>query len=66
MNIPNFLVDVRCFTFNQSEYITDTMNGFCMQKNMRKTITADRPIDLKTLQITSVNQVKFKQKGREE
>lgn len=41
-------------------------NGFCMQKNMRKTITADRPIDLKTLEITSVNQVKFKQKGREE
>ena len=32
MNIPNFLVDVRCFTFNQSRYITDTMNGFCMQK----------------------------------
>lgn len=31
-NIPNFLVDVRCFTFNQSGYITDTMNGFCMQK----------------------------------
>ena len=29
--IPNFLVDVRCFTFNQSKYITDTMNGFCMQ-----------------------------------
>lgn len=30
--IPNFLVDVRCFTFNQSKYITDTMNGFCMQQ----------------------------------
>lgn len=32
MNTQNFLVDVRCFTFNQSGYITDTMNGFCMQK----------------------------------
>lgn len=29
---PKFLVDVRCFTFNQSKYITDTMNGFCMQE----------------------------------
>lgn len=29
---PNFQVDVRCFTFNQSKYITDTMNGFCMQQ----------------------------------
>ena len=32
MNYPNFLVDVRCMTFNQSMYITDTMNGFCMQE----------------------------------
>lgn len=30
--IQNFLVDVRCFTYNQSKYITDTMNGFCMQQ----------------------------------
>ena len=32
MSEPNFLVDVRCFTFNQSDYITDAMNGFCMQQ----------------------------------
>ena len=32
MNIPNFLVDVRCFTFNQSKFIIETMDGFCMQK----------------------------------
>lgn len=32
MNYPNFLVDVCCMTFNQSMYITDTMNGFCMQE----------------------------------
>lgn len=32
MDTPNFLVNVRCFTFNQSKYITDTMNGFCMQQ----------------------------------
>lgn len=31
-NIPNFLVNVLCFTFNQSKYIIDTMNGFCMQQ----------------------------------
>ena len=29
---PNFLVGVRCFTFNHGKYITDTMNGFCMQQ----------------------------------
>lgn len=32
MEYPNFKVCVRCFTFNQSEYITDAMNGFCMQE----------------------------------
>ena len=31
-NEPNFWVDVRCFTFNQSDYITDAMNGFCIQQ----------------------------------
>lgn len=29
---PNFLVEVRCLTFNHSKYITDAMNGFCMQQ----------------------------------
>lgn len=32
MEQPNFKVCVRCFTFNQSEYIVDAMNGFAMQK----------------------------------
>lgn len=32
MEYPNFKVCVRCFTFNQSKYITDTMNGFTMQQ----------------------------------
>lgn len=32
MKYPEFKVCVRCFTFNQSMYITDTMNGFCMQE----------------------------------
>lgn len=32
MNKHFFEVDVRCFTFNQSKYITDTMDGFCMQQ----------------------------------
>ena len=32
MNSPNFKVDVRCMTFNQSKYITDTLDGFCMQQ----------------------------------
>lgn len=32
MNYPNFKVCCRCFTFNQSMYITDTMNGFIMQQ----------------------------------
>lgn len=27
-----FLVCVRCMTYNQSVYITDALNGFCMQK----------------------------------
>lgn len=31
-NINNFLVCVRCFTFNHSKYITDTLNGFTMQQ----------------------------------
>lgn len=29
---PKFMVCVRCFTFNQVNYITDTMNGFTMQE----------------------------------
>lgn len=32
MEYPKFRVCVRCFTFNQSKYITDAMNGFCMQQ----------------------------------
>ena len=32
MNYPNFKVCCRCFTFNQSMYITDTMYGFIMQQ----------------------------------
>lgn len=28
----DFLVCVRCFTFNHASYIEDAMNGFCMQK----------------------------------
>ena len=32
MEYPKFKVCARCFTFNQSKYITDTMNGFIMQK----------------------------------
>jgi glycosyltransferase involved in cell wall biosynthesis len=32
MEYPKFKVCVECFTFNQSKYITDTMNGFTMQK----------------------------------
>ncbi len=32
MEFPKFKVCARCFTFNQSKYITDTMNGFTMQK----------------------------------
>lgn len=28
----NYKVCVRCFTFNQSKYITDTLNGFVMQQ----------------------------------
>ena len=32
MEYPKFKVCCRCFTFNQAKYITDTMNGFCMQQ----------------------------------
>ena len=32
MEYPNFKVCCRCFTFNHSKYITDTMNGFTMQQ----------------------------------
>lgn len=32
MNYPKFLVNVTCLTFNHSNYIIDTMNGFCMQE----------------------------------
>lgn len=32
MNYPKFKVCVRCFTFNQSKYIIDAMNGFTMQQ----------------------------------
>ena len=32
MEYPKFKVGTRCFTFNQAPYITDTMNGFTMQK----------------------------------
>lgn len=32
MNRPNFLVRVECITFNHSKFITDAMNGFCMQQ----------------------------------
>ena len=28
----DFLVSVRCLTYNHSAYIEDAMNGFCMQK----------------------------------
>lgn len=32
MKYPKFKVVVRCFTFNQSRYIEETMNGFTMQQ----------------------------------
>ena len=32
MNEPKYKVFVKCFTFNQSLYITDTLNGFCAQQ----------------------------------
>lgn len=32
MEYPGFKVCVRCFTFNQSRYITDALNGFVMQQ----------------------------------
>ena len=32
MNNSKYLVQVRCITYNQAPYITDAMNGFCLQK----------------------------------
>jgi len=32
MEYPDFKVFVRCFTYNQSRYITDTLNGFVTQQ----------------------------------
>ena len=32
MNVDSFLVWVYCITFNQAEFIVDTMEGFCRQK----------------------------------
>ncbi len=32
MNNKNPLVAIRCMTFNHAPYISDAMNGFCMQK----------------------------------
>lgn len=32
MDYPNFKVLVRCFTFNQANYICDTLDGFCLQQ----------------------------------
>ena len=32
MNNPNYLVQVSCLTYNQASFITDAMNGFCMQQ----------------------------------
>lgn len=32
MNYPEFKVVCRCITYNQANYITDTMDGFCMQQ----------------------------------
>lgn len=32
MEYPKFKVGVRCFTYDQSKYITDTMDGFVMQQ----------------------------------
>ena len=32
MNNIAFKVSVSCMTYNQSKYIEDAMNGFCMQK----------------------------------
>ncbi len=32
MNTVDFKVSVRCMTYNQSTYIGDAMNGFCMQQ----------------------------------
>ncbi len=32
MSEPDYLLSIHCMTFNQAKYITDAMNGFCMQK----------------------------------
>lgn len=32
MTYPYFKVTVRCFTFNQAKYVTETLDGFCMQQ----------------------------------
>ena len=32
MNSMNYIVCVRCFTFNHAPYIEDALDGFCMQK----------------------------------
>lgn len=32
MDYPKFKVFVRCFTYNQSQYITETLDSFCMQE----------------------------------
>lgn len=31
-NIPNFVLCIRCWTYNHAPYIEEAMNGFCMQK----------------------------------
>ena len=32
MEYPNFKVLVRCYTFNQIKYISETLDGFCIQQ----------------------------------
>ena len=32
--LPNFLVGIRCMTYNHHDYIVDAMNGFTMQQTM--------------------------------
>ena len=33
MNVENnYLVAIRCLTYNQSAYVTETLNGFVMQQ----------------------------------
>ena len=31
-NIPNFILCIRCWTYNHAPYIEEAMNGFCMQE----------------------------------